>query len=87
VTINLDWPDVTIGALKSLTEADRKLIGTPDYMGIAWFWKFSNPQKQVFSTASMKNRRRIHNEYLEQGLDIHGDSGIHRMIVHRILNQ
>jgi hypothetical protein len=35
----------------------------------------------------MKNRRRIHNEYLAQGLDIHGDSGIHRMIVHRILNE
>ena len=85
MTINIDLPDVTIGAMMKLTEADRQLIGTPDYMGLAWFWKFSNPQKQVFSTASIKNRRKIHNEYLAQGLDIDGDSGIHRMIVHRIL--
>lgn len=85
MTINIDLPDVTIGAMMKLTEADRQLVGTPDYMGLAWFWKSSNPQKQVFSTASIKNRRKIHNEYLAQGLDIDGDSGIHRMIVHRIL--
>ena len=86
VTVNIDLPEVTFNALVKLSEADRKLVNTEDYIGLAWFWSFTNPQNKVLSTASTANRRKIHHEFLAQGLDLDGDSGIHRMIVHRVLD-
>lgn len=85
MTINVELPDVTFNALATLSLADRKLVNTDDYVGLAWFWSFSNPQNKVYSTASTSNRRKIHHAFRSQGLDVDGDSGIHRMIVHRIL--
>lgn len=86
MAISIDLPAVTFKALVKLSEADRKLVNTDDYIGLAWFWSFTNPQNKALSSASTSDRRKIHHEFRAQGLELDGDSGIHRMIVHRVLD-
>ena len=78
MSIKVGLPDVTFNALCKLTEIDREFIVSPDYMGVAQFWSWSHPPKTRLSPASVSARRKIHHALVNDGLDLVGDTGIHR---------
>ena len=87
MSIKVGLPDVTFNALCKLTEIDREFIGSPDYMGVAQFWSLSHPQKTRLSRASISARRKIHHALVKDGLDLDGDTGIHRSIISIVLEK
>ena len=87
MSIKVGLPDVTFNALCKLTEVDRELIGSSDYMGVAQFWSCSHPQKTRLSRASISARRKIHHALVKGGLDLDGDTGIHRSIINVVLEK
>jgi hypothetical protein len=77
MSIKVGLPDVTFNALCKITEIDREFIGSPDYMGVAQFWDWQHPQK---------TRCKIHHALVKDGLDLNGDTGIHRSIISIVLD-
>lgn len=62
-----------------LLHLDAALVGTPDYMGIAYFWSMA--YKHALRNASVKDRQRVHDAFLKSGLPLGGDSPEHEKIV------
>ena len=58
---------LTINALSEITKLDRTLVSTPDYMGLAYFW--GHDYKHSLRDATATQRRKIHNTWLERGID------------------
>ncbi len=58
---------LTFDALSKMLELDRTLVGTPDYMGLAYFW--GHDYKHSLRDATAKQRRTIHNTWLDRGID------------------
>ena len=63
----LNLNTTTIEATDKLFELDRSFIGTPNYMGLAYFWHME--YKHLLRDATISQRRRIHNKALELGID------------------
>jgi hypothetical protein len=81
-TLNLNT--LTSEALAALSLIDRGMIGTPSYMGVAWFWG-SNGCKHYLRDASTSQRRRIHNQWLDAGLDLLGETLDHYAIIKSVM--
>jgi hypothetical protein len=79
---NLDLNRITGGAFIALDRTDKALIGTPDYMGIAYFWAMG--YKHEMRAADSATRRAVHSAFLEAGLDIAGESPAHAQAVKRL---
>ncbi len=62
--INLEV--ITDEATQSLYKLDRKYIGTPNYMGLAYFW--GQEYKHYLRDATVSQRRRIHNKGLKENV-------------------
>ena len=76
----LNMNTIPFEAFEVLNNLDRTFIGTPKYMGIAYFWG-SNGIKHYMRETTIAERKRIHKAFLEAGLDLHGDSIEHYDIV------
>jgi len=87
MSIDIGIPNITFNAMCKLTEVDRGLVGSPDYMGVAQFWSWQHPQKTRLSRASISARRKIHAALMKDGLDLNGDTGIHRSIISIVLER
>lgn len=62
---------------------DVEFIGTPDYMGLAYFW--NHKYRHSLRDASAMVRCRVHAEFLKYGLAPDGDSKAHNGIVNKIV--
>ena len=69
-------------AMSKLTDMDESLIGTPDYMGIAYFW---DPHyKGVMREVSIADRRKVHHALLQAHLKVGGTSPQHAEIIAKV---
>lgn len=66
---------------KRLLEMDHELIGTPDYMGGAYFWNYE--YRHTLRDASALVRVRVHDAWLAAGLPLDGKSKKHQAILSR----
>ena len=72
---------LTLRAFEALLTLDEKLVGTPDYMGLAYWW--DQRSKHVLRAASPAERKRAHGAILRAGLPLDGESDEHAEIVLR----
>jgi hypothetical protein len=72
---------VTSRAYTLVYAIDRALVGTGDYMGLAYWW--SDVYKHRLRGATTKQRRRAHDAILAAGLPLDGESVRHREIIDR----
>jgi len=72
---------LTPKALLLLSKIDESLIGTDDYMGIAWFWNYE--YRHVLRNLTFKKRRKCHNALLKAGLNVSEESPEHKIIINR----
>ena len=82
-TYMIDLNVVTFDAFCKLDALDETFIGTPDYMGVAYFW--GHGVKHYLREASQAQRRRIHKKWLEQGLDLYDDRDDHFRVIGEVM--
>ncbi len=75
----ITWP-----ATQAVFNLDDSFVGTPDYMGVAYFW--NHAYRHYLRDASIAQRRRIHNKMLACGLDVCGVSEMHAQVIFNCLN-
>ena len=84
-TYKIDLNVVTFNAFCALNELDKSFIGTPDYMGVAFFW--GQKVKHYLRNASQAQRRKIHKKWLGEALDLEGYSNRHREIISEVMSK
>ena len=62
-----------------LYEWDKTLIGTEEYMGLAYFW--SHEYKHYLRAATCLQRKNAHDRILRAGLELSGESDEHLRII------
>jgi len=63
--INLNT--ITFEAFKKLYELDKSYVGTPNYMGIAYFW--NHEYRHYLRDMSEYRRRLVHKKGLKENID------------------
>lgn len=71
--------DLTDNARNKLWRLDEKLIGTADYLGVAFFW--NDEYKWWLRDASTKVRRKVHQAFRAARLKPDESSAEHRAII------
>jgi hypothetical protein len=79
--ISEDAVPYTPKGIYALLELDKSFIGTPDYMGIAYFWNYE--YRHYLRDATRYRRRLVHKKLVEAGLDLVGYTPAHTAIVVR----
>ena len=81
-TTNYTLP-LTFFSYNKLYLLDKTLVGTPDYLGLAYFW--SGEYKQLLRIATPKQCKTVHDRLLAAGLKLDGVSDQHKAIVEKVL--
>jgi hypothetical protein len=79
--INEDSVPFTHTGITKLFNLDESFIGTPDYMGIAYFWHYDF--RHHLRDSSRYRRRLVHKHLIESGLAPDGNTKEHEAIVTR----
>ena len=66
-------------ATAKLLALDESFIGTPDYMGLAYFWHYC--YRHSLRDASRARRCRVHDALVRAGLPLNGESPAHDAII------
>lgn len=75
-------PAITTHAWLAIRNIDQGFVGTPDYMGVAYFW--AHAYKHSLRDASSHKRRITHDRFMAAGLDLDGVSDRHADIVRAV---
>lgn len=74
-------PRLTFRMFCIMLRIDEAMIGTPDYMGLAYWW--SHEYKHTLRDATTKQRKKAHDALLAAGLRLDGESDEHARIIAR----
>jgi len=70
------------GVSSDLIEAiDDSLVGTPHYMGIAYFWNYD--YRHILRASSSSMRKNIHDKFIQEGLAIDLVSDLHDAVIRK----
>ena len=69
----------TPAALNAVVALDETLIGTADYMGLAFFWAYE--YRHYLRDCTQPARCRVHDRLLADGLALDGESARHLQII------
>jgi len=75
--------EITFDAFVKLLELDKTLIGTKDYMGVAYFWGL-NGCKYILRDATAAQRKKIHHRWIKEGLDFLKETDQHHQIIFEV---
>jgi len=80
----LDLDSLPYGTVNRLMELDNRLVGTPNYMGLAFFWH--TDYKHYLRDCTYAQRRKIHHKLLRHNLALNGESEAHDQIILQVLH-
>ncbi len=80
---SLNLNNVSAKASDALIKLDATFVGTPDYMGLTYFWHYNY---RHFLRDNRKYWLKIHTALLKAGLTVNGYSRKHDAIIGNILN-
>ena len=69
----------TFDAYLKVLKLDKTFIGTPNYMGVNYFWH--HEYRHYLRDASECKRVRVHHKLLKAGLKVDGCSDLHEAII------
>ena len=72
-------PRMTFRAFCIIMRIDHALVGTPDYMGLAYWW--DHEYKHSLRACTTKQRKKAHDALLAAGLALDGVSDEHERII------
>jgi hypothetical protein len=76
-----DFIPWTPEGLRKFLELDKSFIGTPDYMGVAYFWHYD--YRHYMRDSSRYRKRLVHKHLCALGLSLDGNTPLHTAIVER----
>lgn len=77
--MNMNLKTMPHDAYMLLWNNDQKFVGTKNYIGLAYFWNYE--YRHYLRDASIYVKRKVHNVFLEKGLELTGVSEIHYKII------
>jgi len=77
------YENISFKASQKVRDLDETFVGTPDYMGIAYFWNLA--YKYEMRATSSDKRRAVHRAFLKDNLPLDGESPEHAAIVKRLV--
>jgi hypothetical protein len=69
----------TFHAYRALLEFDSENVGTPDYLGMAWFW--DTAYAGLLRDVSYPVRAAVHDALIRDGLDVRGRGPLHTALI------
>lgn len=81
----IDTERITSKAFIEMIFLDEKFIGTPDYMGICYFWNYE--YRHYLRDASFAIRQKVHKDLLDAGLPTDEASDKHLKIIIKYCKQ
>jgi hypothetical protein len=87
-TYKINLETATHTAFSAINDIDRGFIGTPDYLGVAYFW--AHEFKHHLRGCTIAQRKRVHKLWLKNGLSFHAgidstiDTKPHWEIINRV---
>jgi hypothetical protein len=72
-------PRMTFRMFCIVMRIDQAFVGTPDYMGIAYWW--DHEYKHTMRDATTKERKKAHDALLAAGLPLDGVSDEHAQVI------
>ena len=82
-SITIKYP-TTMRGFEKLWDLDVTFIGTPDYLGFAYFW--GHEYKHYLRGATAHQRKRVHNAFVLAGLPLAGSSDKHDAIIKKVFD-
>jgi hypothetical protein len=79
---NINTNTLTFEATNGLLALDKTFIGTPHYMGMAYFWHYE--YRHYMRPMPYAVNRRIHKALLEAGLEVNGAGPRHQAIIEQM---
>ena len=76
---HLNLETISSTAYQAINKLDKSLIGTKDYMGIAWF--HNHEYRHYMRDISVSKRRKIHQALIKDKLQLDGESIQHLFII------
>ena len=76
---SLNLNTVSFEAFCGIIALDETYVGTPSYLGVAYFW--GQEGKHAMRDASYAQRRRIHKKFIEENLELTGGTDRHLQII------
>ena len=64
-----------------LLQSDKNFVGTENYIGLAYYW--SHDYRHYLRDASPYVKRKVHNEFIKQQLDLVGSSDKNLSIIRK----
>jgi hypothetical protein len=77
------FENISFKAYRTIRELDETFVGTPDYMGIAYFWNYE--YRHSLRDAPAKKRRAVHEAFLKAHLAPADESPQHEAIVKKLV--
>lgn len=75
---------VTFKCFEKLYWLDKTFVGTPEYLGLAYFWAYE--YRHYLRDCTMAQRKRIHKLWLKHNLDLEGVSDEHLLLIGKVLD-
>jgi hypothetical protein len=75
----------TLEAFSKIQELDQGFIGTPHYMGLAYYWNYA--YRHYLRDASAWQRKKVHNKFLAHNLQPDGQTDSHLQIIHSVIKK
>jgi hypothetical protein len=74
--------NITTKAFCDIYDLDTKYVGTKNYLGLAFFW--NREYRHYMRDISSAKRKKIHNLFIQNNLDIAGNSNKHFEIIKKV---
>ena len=84
-TYSINLETATWETTEALLNLDRTFIGTPNYMGIDYFW--AHEYRHYLRDASIYQRKQVHKKWMEADLDFLETSQTHWNIIGEVLKK
>ena len=81
----LNLESLSGNAYLSIYKLDETYVGSTDYMGLAYFWHFD--YRHFLRDTTTAKKRKVHNKFLESGIQIDGKSDAHLALIRSIVKQ
>lgn len=82
---NINLNTITFEAFRNIHDVDQNLIGSPNYIGIAYFWHYA--YRHYLRDASIYKRKKVHQLFLLNNLNVSEASDMHLAIIKKIIKQ
>ena len=84
-TYSINLNTTTWEATDALIQLDKKFIGSPSYMGLAYFWAYE--YRHYLRDATVAQCKKVHKKWMEADLDFLETSQAHWDIIGEVLKK